>query len=113
MNKKDIQRLQAAQRAASESPSTPAPVVPAYEPKDFARAVEQAVAAVVDAHEREHIRKPAIDEPWFRLYCAAVGGQMGWLCSSSDGNKLTQRLGILADIAQSAVNYAINRGKIV
>lgn len=109
MNKKDIQRLQATERAAAENPSVTSP-----SPADFAKAVADAVRSAL----AEIVKQPAepprkiLDEPWFRLYCAAVGGQMGWLCSSSDAKKLQQRLGILADIAQSAANFAVNRGKV-
>lgn len=54
------------------------------------------------------------DSAWYRMYCAVVGGQVGWLASAiSEPARFEMRLKTLQDIATAAVNSAVKCGKLV
>ena len=109
VNKKDIQRLQ--EQESAEKVQAAADASFAYWTADaLEKTIQKAVASALASARGKG--RAILDEPWFRLYVAAVGGQMGWLVSSTDSAKLEKRLGILADIATSAVNHAVNVGKV-
>lgn len=55
----------------------------------------------------------AYSTAWFKMYCAVVGGQVGWITGAiNDPARFKTRLRTLADIATSALDLAILDGKI-
>ena len=110
VNKKDIQRLQEQESAEKVQAAADAPLT--YWTADaLEKTIQKAVASALESARGKG--RAILDEPWFRLYAAAVGGQTGWLVSAMrDPATFEKRLGILADIATSAVNHAVNVGKV-
>ena len=109
VNKKDIQRLQEQERVEKTPAAADVPLN-YWTTEALEKAVQNAVECALASTRGKG--RAILDEPWFRLYAAAVGGQMGWLVSSTDSAKLQKRLGILADIATAATNHAVNVGKV-
>lgn len=110
VNKKDIQRLQ--EQESAEKVQAAADASLAYWTADaLEKTIQKAVASALASARGKG--RAILDEPWFRLYAAAVGGQIGWLESARNNPaRFKERLGILADIATSAVNHAVNVGKV-
>ena len=109
VNKQDIQRLQEQESAEKVQAAADAPLAN-WTADALEKTIQKAVASALESARGKG--RAILDEPWFRLYAAAVGGQTGWLVSATDSTKLEKRLGILADIATSAVNHAVNVGKV-
>ena len=110
VNKKDIQRLQ--EQESAEKAQAAADASLAYWTADaFEKTIQKAVASALASIRGKG--RAILDEPWFRLYAAAVGGQIGWLESAKNNPaRFKERLCTLADIATSAVNHAVNVGKV-
>lgn len=117
MNKKDLKNLARETAAAPVDPNK----IPVFSREDFKAAVEAVAKEFAEAHELHKKECPPPDDKysrikdqlWWDMYCAAISGQMGWLNGAiSDAKRFEARLGILADIASAAVNFAIKRGKV-
>ena len=110
VNKKDLPRLQ--EQESAEKVKAAADASLAYW-TEFAleKTIQKAVARALESVRGKG--SVILDETWFRLYVAAVGGHMGWLVSSiRDPATFEKRFGTLAELATSAVNYAVNVGKV-
>ena len=125
MNKKDLKNLAKETAAAPVDPNK----IPVYSREDFEAAVKAVAKEFAEAHQLHEAEVQKIresegqakgddntrvkDRLWWDMYCSAITGQMGWLNGAiSDAKRFETRLGILADIASAAVNFAIKRGKV-
>lgn len=117
MNKKDLKNLAKETAAAPVDPNK----IPVFSREDFKSAVEAVAKEFAEAHQLHKSENPAAgdersrvkDRLWWDMYCSAISGQMGGLNGAiSDAKRFEARLGVLADIASAAVNFAIKRGKV-